>query len=232
MAIKTKGGGTAGEIALSDRVFGAKRNIPLMWQAVRTELENWRQDTRNAPGRGEMLGGGKKPFRQKGTGRSRQGSMVAPHWRKGGAAHGPHPRDLSMSLPKKMRWAALRSALSAKLADNELVIVDALPTIESPSTKAMAAFLNEIVPTAKKSLVVVEEHNETLWLSLRNLPNVTVRVAPAFSTRDVIDGGIIVMTRAAAEKVDAQWNDGKGTAGAAENIEAGETAETEEGGAE
>jgi large subunit ribosomal protein L4 len=209
VAIKTKGGGTAGEVSLSDRVFGAKRNIPLMWQAVRTELENWRQDTRNAPGRGDMLGGGKKPFRQKGTGRGRQGSMVAPHWRKGGAAHGPHPRDLGMSLPKKMRRAAIRSALSAKLADNELVIIDSFPTVESPSTKTLAVFLQELVPTAKKSLVVVAEHDETLWLSLRNLPNVVVRVAPQFSTRDIIDGGIIVMTRAAAEKVDAQWDDSK-----------------------
>jgi large subunit ribosomal protein L4 len=94
VAIKTKGGKSAGDVNLSDTVFGAKINIALMHQAVRTEMENSRQDTKNAPGRGDMTHGGKKPWRQKGTGRARQGSAVAPHWRKGGAAHGPHPRDL------------------------------------------------------------------------------------------------------------------------------------------
>jgi large subunit ribosomal protein L4 len=207
VAIKTKGGATAGDITLSDRVFGAPRNIPLMHQAVRAELENSRQDTRNAPGRGEMLGGGRKPFRQKGTGRGRQGSIVAPHWRKGGAAHGPHPRDLGHALPKKMRRAAIRAALSAKLADGELVIVDAFPLNGAISTKTAATFLKEVAPEAKKSLVIVEEHEETVIKSLRNIGNVTLRVAPAFSTRDVVDGGIVVITKAAAEKVDAQWGE-------------------------
>lgn len=209
VAIITKGGGTAGEVSLSDRVFGAARNIPLMHQAVRAELENRRQDTRNAPGRGDMTGGGRKPFRQKGTGRSRQGSIVAPHWRKGGAAHGPHPRDLEHALPRKMRRAAVRSALSAKLADGELVVVDGFPLDGAISTKTAAAFLREIAPTAKKSLVIVEEHDEIVWKSLRNIDNIEVRVAPQFSTRDVVDGGIVVITRAAAEKIDAQWNDKK-----------------------
>lgn len=212
VAIKTKGGGFAGEIALSERVFGAERNIPLMHQAVRAELENSRQDTRNAPGRGDMLGGGRKPFRQKGTGRSRQGTIVAPHWRKGGAAHGPHPRDLSHALPKKMRRQAIRAALSAKLADGELVIVDALPIGDAPSTKPVAAFLQEVAPNAKKSLVIVEAHEENVWKSLRNIAHVTVRVAPAFSTRDVIDGGIVVITKAAAARIDAAWNDKAGQA--------------------
>jgi large subunit ribosomal protein L4 len=206
VAIKTKGGGFAGEIALSERVFGAPRNIPLMHQAVRAEMENSRQDTRNAPGRGDMLGGGRKPFRQKGTGRSRQGSTVAPHWRHGGAAHGPHPRDLSHALPKKMRRQAIRAALSAKLADGELIVIDGLPALETPSTKTVAAFLADVAP-AKKVLVIVEEHAELVWKSLRNIANVTVRVAPQFSTRDVIDGGLVVITRAAAEKIEAQWND-------------------------
>jgi len=92
--------------------------------------------------------------------------------------------------------------------------------VESPSTRIMAAFLKELLPTAKKALVVLDEHNETVWLSLRNLPNVEVRVAPAFSTRDIIDGGIVVLTRAAAEKVDAQWNDGKTNADAAAPVPA------------
>jgi large subunit ribosomal protein L4 len=209
VAIKTKGGGTAGEVSLSERVFGATRNIPLMHQAVRAELENSRQDTRNTKTRGDMDWGGKKPFRQKGTGRSRQGTTTAPHWRKGGVAHGPHPRDLSHSLPKKMRRQAIRSALSAKLADGELIIIDQIPLEGAISTKIAAAFIGEIVPNAKKVLVIVEEHQEVTWKSLRNIANVTVRVAPQFSTRDVVDGGIVLITRAAAEKIDATWNDGK-----------------------
>lgn len=209
VAIVTKGGGTAGEVSLSERVFGAKRNIPLMYQAVRAELENARQDTRNTLTRTEVAGGGRKPFRQKGTGRARQGSIVAPHWRKGGIVHGPHPRDLGHSIPKKMRRQAIRSALSAKLADGELIVVDALPLDGRISTKTAATFLNEVAPAAKKLLVIVEEHNEIVWKSLRNIGSVTVRVAPQFSTRDVVDGGIVVITRAAAEKIDATWNDGK-----------------------
>ena len=177
VAIKTKGGASAGEVSLSERVFGAKINIPLMHQAVKAELENKRQDTRNAPGRGDMLGGGRKPFKQKGTGRARQGSMVAPHWRKGGAAHGPHPRDLSHALPRKMKRAAIRAALSAKLADGELIVVDAFP-LEGISTKTAALFIKEIAPTAKKSLVIVEDGNDTVHKSLRNLANITVRTGP------------------------------------------------------
>jgi large subunit ribosomal protein L4 len=207
VAVKTKGGGTAGEIALSERVFGAPRNIPLMHQAVKAEMENARQDTRNTLGRGDMFGGGRKPFRQKGTGRARQGSIVAPHWRHGGVAHGPHPRDLGHKINRKMRQGALRSALSAKLADGELVIVDQFPLGGKISTKTAAAFLKEVAAEAKKSLIIVEESNETVYKSLRNIENVTLRVAPAFSTRDVVDGGVVVITRAAAEKIDRQWGD-------------------------
>lgn len=207
VAIKTKGGGTAGELTLSERIFGAPRNLPLMHQAVRTEMENSRQDTRNAPGRGDMLGGGRKPYRQKGTGRARQGSIVAPHYRKGGAAHGPHPRDLGFALPKKMRRGAIWSALSSKLADNELVIIDQFPLGEGEfSTKAAAAFISEVAAGAKKSLVILDEATENVFKSLRNIGNVTLRVAPNFSTRDVVDGGMVIMTRAAAEKIEAQWS--------------------------
>jgi large subunit ribosomal protein L4 len=152
-----------------------------------------------------MLGGGKKPYRQKGTGRARQGSIVAPHYRKGGAAHGPHPRDLEHKMPRKMKQRAIWAALSAKLADGELVVVDALPVSDTPSTKTVATFLKDVTGGAKKSLVIVEEHTENAFKSLRNIARVTVRVAPAFSTRDVVDGGVVVITKAAAEKIQAQW---------------------------
>lgn len=207
VAIKTKGGKSKGEVTLSDRVFGAERNIPLMHQAVRAELENWRQDTRNAPGRGEMLGGGRKPFKQKGTGRSRQGSIIAPHWRKGGAAHGPHPRDLGHKLNRKMGRAAIWSALSSKLADGELVVVDAFPLTEV-STKTAAAFLSEVTGGAKKSLVILEAGDETVFKSLRNIAGITIRIGRTISTKDVVDGGVIVATKAAVENLSA-WGEVK-----------------------
>lgn len=204
VAIKIKGGKTKGEVTLSDTVFGAPRNIALMHQAVRAELENWRQDTRNAPGRGDMTGGGRKPFRQKGTGRGRQGSIIAPHWRKGGAAHGPHPRDLGHKLNRKMGRAAIWSALSSKLSDGELVILEGFGLTEI-STKTAAGLLSEATGGAKKSLVVLEAADETTFKSLRNIEGVTIRIAPVISTRDIVDGGVVVMTKAAAEKLDATW---------------------------
>lgn len=210
VAMKTRGGGTAGDIALSDRIFGAPRNIPLMHQAVKAEMQNSRQDTKNTLTRGDILGGGRKPFRQKGTGRARQGSIVAPHWRHGGTAHGPHPRDLHHQMPKKMRRAAIFSALSAKLADGELLVIDSLG-LDRISTKAAAAFLGEL--GVRKSLVIIETSDELTRKSLRNIEGVTLRVAPAFSVRDVVDGGMVVVTRAAVGKIETTWNNG-----AAENV--------------
>ena len=209
VAIRTQGGGTAGEVTLSERVFGAPRNIPLMHQAVRAEMENRRQDTKNTLTRGDILGGGRKPYRQKGTGRARQGSIVAPHYRHGGVALGPHPRDLHHSLPKKMRRAAILSALSAKLADGELFIVDQLPLNGAISTKTAAAFLNEMMATlpAKKSLVIIEAVDDVVIKSVRNIPNVTLRVAPSFSVRDVVDGGLVLVTRAAVDKIESVWGE-------------------------
>lgn len=204
LAIKTIGGKQAGKVTASERVFAARVNIPLMHQAVKAEMENRRQDTRNAPGRGDMFGGGRKPFKQKGTGRSRQGSIISPHWRKGGAAHGPHPRDLGHALPKKMKRLAIWSALTAKLNDAELVVVDAFP-LDGISTKTAASFLKDVTGGARKSLVIIEDENETVIKSLRNIEGVTLRVAPAFSTRDVVNGGIIVATKAAISKIDSVW---------------------------
>lgn len=205
VAIKTKGGGTAGDINLSERVFGASRNLGLMHQAVKAEMQNRRQDTKNTLTRGDILGGGRKPYRQKGTGRARQGSIVAPHYRHGGVALGPHPRDLGHAMPKKMRRAALRSALSAKLADGEMIVVDAL-ALDSISTKAAVALLNELDGTTKK-LVIVESNDEIVQKSLRNIAGVTVRIAPAFSVRDIVDGGMVIVTRAAIDKIEAIWGD-------------------------
>jgi large subunit ribosomal protein L4 len=221
VAVKTRGGGSAGEVSLSERIWGAPRNIPLMHQAVRTEMQNSRQDTKNTKTRGDILGGGKKPWRQKGTGRARQGSIVAPHWRHGGVAHGPHPRDLGHQMPKKMRRAAIFSALSAKLADDELVIIDGLG-LDRISTKAAAAFLAEL--GVKKSLIILETPDDVAQKSLRNIAGVTLRVAPAFSTRDVVDGGTVIVTRGAVDKIEATWGD-SGNGAAAEPAAAAEETE-------
>lgn len=226
VAIKSPGGESAGEIALSERVFGAKRNIPLIHQAVKVELENKRQGTKNAKGRGDMEWGGRKPYKQKGTGRARQGSTTAPHYRHGGKALAFHPRDLGHAFPKKMRRGAIRSALSAKLADNELVIVDALPLNGVISTKTAAAFLHAVTAGARKSLVVVEANDPVMVKSVRNIAGVTVRFAPEFSTRDVVDGGVIVMTRAAVEKIEALLGGGAKSEASEAAEEAGEIAES------
>lgn len=216
VAIKTKGGESAGEIVLSERVFGAKRNIPLIHQAVKVELENKRQGTKNSLGRSDMDSGGAKPYKQKGTGRARQGSTTAPHYRHGGKALSFHPRDLGHAFPKKMRRGAIRSALSAKLADGELIIVDALPLGDTISTKTAAGFLNEVTAGARKRLLVVESHGDVAIKSVRNIEGVTVRVAPEFSARDVVDGGVVIITRGAVAKIEAVLGDKIETAPTAE----------------
>lgn len=209
VAIKTQGGGTAGEITLSERVFGAPRNIPLIHQAVKAELENRRQGTKQTKGRSDMDAGGRKPYKQKGTGRARQGSTVAPQFRHGGKALHFEPRDLGHALPKKMRRGAIRAALSAKLADGELIIVDSVPVNGTPSTKAAVEFLTAVgVTVRKKTLVIVDGNDEATIKSLRNIDKLTLRVAPAFSTRDVVDGGQVILTRGAVEKVEALLGEG------------------------
>jgi len=207
VAIKTKDGSSAGEIVLSERVFGAKLNIPLIHQAVKAELENKRQGTKNSLGRSDMDSGGAKPYKQKGTGRARQGSTAAPHYRHGGKALSFHPRDMGHAFPKKMRRGAIRSALSAKLADGEMFIVEEVPLNGVISTKVAAAFLSGVTSNARKSLVVVESHGDIVIKSVRNIAGVTVRVAPEFSARDVVDGGVVIMTRGAVAKIEALLGD-------------------------
>lgn len=194
-------GSNGGNVSLSDTLFSAKINPGLMHQAVVNEATNSRQDTRDTKTRAEVAGGGRKPYRQKGTGRARQGTISAPHYRHGGIVFGPHPRDLSAKLPKKARRAALASALTTKANDGVIVVLDALQ-METHSTKTAAALLTTLGITGK-ALVVLAETNLTIYKSFRNIPGITVRVAPAFSVRDVLDANQIVMTQAALDKLDA-----------------------------
>jgi large subunit ribosomal protein L4 len=169
-------------------------------KAVVNEATNTRQDTRDTKTRAEVAGGGRKPYRQKGTGRARQGTISAPHYRHGGIVFGPHPRDLSAKLPKKARRAALASALSTKAASDVIIVLDTL-TIETHSTKAAAAVLKSL-GIKGKALIVLPDVNLTIYKSFRNIPGITVRVAPAFSVRDVLDAEQIVMTQGALSKLD------------------------------
>lgn len=200
--IKKKDGSGAGSVALNAKVFEASVNTGLMHQAVQTETANSRQGTQSTKTRGEVKHTTRKPYKQKGTGRARQGMTSAPHYRHGGIALGPLPRDIRRSLPKKMRRAAIVSALSAKAAIGAIQVVDELG-FDKISTKAAAGVLGGLELTGKRVLIVIAEHDAVLYKSFRNIPNIEVRVAPGFSTRDVLAAQSIVFTSAALEKVQA-----------------------------
>jgi len=202
--VRKTDGTSGGSIVLNDKIFSAKIAKGLMHSAVKAEAVNTRQDTRNTKTRGEVAGGGRKPYRQKGTGRARQGTISAPHYRHGGIVFGPHPRNLEAHLPKKARRAAILSALSAKAAADEIVVVDQI-AFDAISTKTAAALLTKL-EIVGKTLIIVPEHSTIIYKSFRNIPGVNVRVAPAFSVRDVLDNDQIVIVRGALDTLEALWD--------------------------
>ena len=191
-------GKKAGSVVLPGSIFDVPTNIPLMHQVVVAQLAAARQGTHATKTRGEVAGGGKKPFRQKGTGNARQGSIRAPHFTGGGIVHGPQPRDYDQRTPKKMKQGALRSALSDRARADRIHVVTALFEGEKPSTKAALAALSAIVED-RQALVVLERGNELTALSLRNVPEVHVLWADQLNTYDVLDADDIVFTQAALE---------------------------------
>ena len=191
-------GKKAGSAVLPGSIFDVPTNIPLMHQVVVAQLAAARQDTHATKTRGEVAGGGKKPFRQKGTGNARQGSIRAPHFTGGGIVHGPQPRDYDQRTPKKMKQGALRSALSDRARADRIHVVTALFEGDKPSTKAALAALSAIVED-RQALVVLERGNELTALSLRNVPEVHVLWADQLNTYDVLDADDIVFTQAALE---------------------------------
>lgn len=191
-------GKKAGSVVLPGSTFDVPTNIPLMHQVVVAQLAAARQGTHATKTRGEVAGGGKKPFRQKGTGNARQGSIRAPHFTGGGIVHGPQPRDYDQRTPKKMKQGALRSALSDRARADRIHVVTALFEGEKPSTKAGLAALRAIVED-RQALVVLERGNELTALSLRNVPEVHVLWADQLNTYDVLDADDIVFTQAALE---------------------------------
>ena len=191
-------GKKAGSVVLPGSTFDVPTNIPLMHQVVVAQLAAARQGTHATKTRGDVAGGGKKPFRQKGTGNARQGSIRAPHFTGGGVVHGPQPRDYDQRTPKKMKQGALRSALSDRARADRIHVVTALFEGEKPSTKVALAALRAIVED-RQALVVLERGNELTALSLRNVPEVHVLWADQLNTYDVLDADDIVFTQAALE---------------------------------
>ncbi|MBV9851911.1 MAG: 50S ribosomal protein L4 [Armatimonadetes bacterium] len=220
--VRKADGSSAGDVVLSETLFGANVNPGLLHQAVVTERTNARQDTRDTKTRAEVAGGGKKPYRQKGTGRARQGSITAPHYRHGGIVFGPHPRDLSKKMTKKARRAAIAGALSVKAAADEVIVLDAL-TMDTHSTKTAATLLKTLGVTGR-ALVVLPDVNLTIYKSFRNIPGVEVRVAPQFSVQDVLEAGRVVIVRDALDKLDAVWGDRRPEAQAEQEQEPQEAA--------
>lgn len=195
-------GEQVGDIALDAYVFGITPNVPVMHQAMVRQLANARKGTHNTLGRGDVRGSTRKIYRQKGTGRARQGSVRAPHRKGGGVAHGPHPRDYTQQMPKKMRRLAVRSALSAKFASNELRFVDML-AFEVPRTKDMIATLAALNVNAGSTLIVLDKKNEALQQSARNLPNVKTLTAHYLNVIDLLRFDTVLIARPAVEVIDS-----------------------------
>ena len=193
-------GAQVGEIALSDVIFGAEVNEAVLHAAVRTYLLNQRQGTQSTLTRSEVSGGGRKPWRQKGTGRARQGSTRSPQWTHGGIALGPKPRSYTKKLNKKVKQIAMFSALSSKVANNEMVVVDAIVANEF-KTKTMVEMLASI-KAGKKTLVVLEKPEVKTVKSLSNIEGVKVTYANTLNVYDILNCNTIVFAKSAVEKVE------------------------------
>ena len=193
-------GKEVGDIALSDVIFGAEVNGAVLHAAVRAYLMNQRQGTQSTLTRSEVSGGGKKPWRQKGTGRARQGSTRSPQWTHGGVALGPKPRDYRTDLNKKTKRAALYSALSAKVAAGDLVVVDAIKT-EGYSTKTMVNMLKAL-GAERKALVVLPEVDAVVIKSFANIPGVVTTQYNTVNVYDILNSGKLVIDQAAVAKIE------------------------------
>ncbi|KIQ95102.1 50S ribosomal protein L4 [Anoxybacillus thermarum] len=200
VALYNQNGENIGEIELNDAVFGVEPNKSVLFEAVIMQRASLRQGTHKTKNRAEVSGGGRKPWRQKGTGRARQGSIRSPQWRGGGVVFGPVPRSYSYKLPKKVRRLAIKSALSSKVLENNIVVLDNL-VLEAPKTKEMVKILNNL-SVDRKALIVTADANENVILSARNIPGVTVVTASGINVLDVLNHDKLVITKAAVEKVE------------------------------
>jgi 50S ribosomal protein L4 len=194
--VRTPAGSTSGSVTLPGALFDASANVSLMHQVVVAQLAAARQGTHSTKTRGKVSGGGVKPYRQKGTGRARQGSIRAPQFTGGGTVFGPQPRDYTQKTPKKMKAAALRGALSDRAREDRVHVVSAFVDGDAPKTKAALATL-EAVTQAGKVLVVLGRDDVTNWVSLRNLPHVHLIEAGQLNTYDVLNADEVIFTEAA-----------------------------------
>ncbi|MET1250400.1 MULTISPECIES: 50S ribosomal protein L4 [Sporolactobacillus] len=192
-------GAEVGAVELADAVFGITPNEHVVYQAVVMQQASQRQGTHAVKNRSAVRGGGRKPWKQKGTGRARQGSIRSPQWVGGGTVFGPTPRSYSYKLPKKVRRLAIKSVLSGKVGDNDLIVLDAL-TIEAPKTKEIIALLNNL-SVSEKALIVTSDVNETAVLSSRNIPGVKVLAANEVNVLDVVAHNKLIVTQEAAAKL-------------------------------
>nr|WP_114788257.1 50S ribosomal protein L4 [Lactiplantibacillus plantarum] len=200
VALFKQDGTQNGDVTLNDAVFGVEPNENVVFDAILMQRASMRQGTHAVKNRSARRGGGRKPWRQKGTGRARQGSIRSPQWRKGGIVFGPTPRSYSYKLPKKVMRLALKSVLSQKVLDNSLVAVDSL-AFNAPKTKDFVNVLNNLnVDT--KTLVLVEEDNEKAALAGRNLPNVKILKAKGVNVLDVANSDKLVVTQKALDQLE------------------------------
>jgi large subunit ribosomal protein L4 len=193
-------GSSVGEIELNDAVFGIAPNNNVLFDAVISQRASLRQGNHKVKNRSEVAGGGRKPWKQKGTGRARQGSIRSPQWRGGGVVFGPVPRSYSYKLPKKVRRLALRSALSAKVLEQNFIVLESL-MFETPKTKDFLKVLKDL-SIEKKALFVTAELDENVAKSARNIPGVSVVSATGINVLDLLGHDKIVVTKAAVEKIE------------------------------
>lgn len=193
-------GESVGDIELSEAIFGVEVNEHVVYEVVKNQLANKRQGTQSAKTRAEVRGGGKKPWRQKGTGRARQGSIRSPQWRGGGVVFAPKPRDYSYKLPKKVKRLAIKSVLTSKVNDEELIVLDALK-LDDFSTKTAFGILNN-VKALKKTLVVIGEDDKKIAKSFGNIPGVIVATADKINVYDMLKHDSLILTKDAVEKIE------------------------------
>ncbi|MGG0286670.1 50S ribosomal protein L4 [Peribacillus butanolivorans] len=193
-------GSQVGDIDLNESIFGIEPNNHVLFEAIIMQRASLRQGTHKVKNRSEVAGGGRKPWKQKGTGRARQGSIRSPQWRGGGVVFGPTPRSYAYKLPKKVRRLAIKSALSAKALEENILVLESL-SFEAPKTKEFVAVLKNL-SVDTKTLVVTDGLDEKVALSARNIPGVTVVEAVGLNVLDVVSHNKLILTKSAVEKVE------------------------------
>jgi large subunit ribosomal protein L4 len=200
VALYNQSGTQVGDIELADAIFGIEPNQNVLHDAVVMQQASLRQGNHAVKNRSAVRGGGRKPWRQKGTGRARQGTIRAPQWKGGGVVFGPTPRSYSYKLPKKVRRLAIKSALASKVIAEEIVVLEGL-TLEGPKTKEMVSILANL-SSERKALIVTADYNDNVALSARNIPGVTFVTADGINVLDVLKHDKLIITKEAVQMVE------------------------------